>query len=291
MTITRKYAVIAGFITPFIAFMVLFQYAPIVIMFRDSLYKYNLMNPAAKEYVGLSNFQSGASNQQLQKAIIVTLLFAVGLVALEIPLGLALALFVNQSFPGVRILRTAAFTPVVTSVVVVATLWTFMLDPSHGLINTLLQTLNIGPQPFLTSSYQALPAIIVMTAWEQIGLSMILFLSGLQSIPRDLLEAAAIDGAGRWRRLRFVTIPLLKRTTLFIVVIMTVFAFQAFAPAFVMTHGGPQNSTLLLVYYIYLNAFTLLRAGYASAIAVILMAIIFVVGVVQMALLRTKWIY
>ncbi len=288
MHLKRVHLTIFLFVAPFVVLLAVFQYWPIASMIHDSTFKFNFLNPNARRDLGLGNFRTAMSDQQVHQALKATILFAVGLVVLQLPLSFLLALFVNQSFPGVRFLRAAAFTPVVTSVVVVSTLWTFLLDPSRGLANSALHLVGIKHQPFLTSGRQALPSIIVMTVWEQIGLAMVLFVGGLQNIPRDLLEAAKIDGAGRWQSLRFVTLPLLKRTTLFVTVIMTVFALQAFTPAFVMTQGGPNNSTLLLVYFIYQNAFSLLRAGYASALSVILTVIILIVGFAQMYFLRQR---
>ena len=147
-------------------------------------------------------------------------------------------------------------------------------NPSNGLINGVLNIAGIGNQPFLTSTGQALPALIAMTLWQQVGFGAILFLAGLQGLPAELTEAARIDGATRRQVLWNVTIPLLSRTTLFVVVIMTVFSLQAFAPAFLMTQGGPANSTSLIVFYIYQQAFQFSHYGYAAAMASFLVAVL-----------------
>lgn len=284
----KTYLTAAAFLAPFLTLLIVFQEWPLVTMVRDSTRSFTFLNPAAGTSAGFGNYRALLKDPQVVKSLQVTALFAIGLVVLVVPAGLALALFLNQRFRGARLLRTLAFTPVVTSVVVVATLWTFLLDPAHGLANTVLSAAGIGPQPFITSTHQALPSLVLMTVWAQVGFAMVLFLSGLQGIPRELKEAAAIDGAGPWQSLRAVTLPLLRRTTAFVVVIMTVFSFQAFAPAYVMTGGGPQNSTLLFVFYIYQSAFTMLRAGYAEALSVLLMGIILVVSAAQLFMLRTK---
>ncbi|MEV6520657.1 sugar ABC transporter permease [Longispora sp. NPDC051575] len=284
----KTYLTAAAFLGPFLLLLVIFQGWPLATMVRDSTRKFSFLNPDEATSVGLDNYRALLDDPMVVKSLQVTVLFSLGLVVLVIPLGLALALFVNQRFRGVKALRALIFTPVVTSVVVIATLWTFLLDPGHGLANTVLGAVGIDPQPFVTSTGQALPSLVVMTVWAQVGFAMILFLSGLQSIPGELLEAASIDGANPWQTFWRVKLPLLRRTTLFVVVIMTVFSFQAFAPAYVMTGGGPESSTVLFVYYIYQSAFTYLRAGYAEALSVLLMAIILVVSSVQLFLLRTK---
>jgi len=268
--------------------LITFQEWPLATMLLDSFREFTFLNPDVSSWVGFKNYETLLQDPSVIASLRATALFAVGTVVLVIPLGLALAVFVNQKFRGARLLRTLAFTPVVTSIVVIATLWTFLLDPGHGLANTVLGAVGVGPQPFVTSAAQALPSLIVMTVWAQVGFVMILFLGGLQGIPGELLEAAVIDGASRWQAFRYVTLPLLRRTTLFVGVIMTVFSFQAFAPAYVMTGGGPESSTLLFVFYIYQTAFTFLRPGYAEALSVLLMAVILLVSAVQFGLARSR---
>lgn len=282
----------AGFVLPFAVGLALFQYWPIFSMFRDSFRQYSFLSAAAPESVGFANYETLVNDPQFHKALTVTLLFSIGVVVLVVPLGLALAMFLNQSFRGSRFLRLVTFMPVVTSVVVVAALWRLLLDPANGLLNASLSSVGVDQQPFLTSSGQALPSIIAMTAWQQVGLSMILFLAGLQGIPAETREAAELDGASSLQRLRYVTLPALRRTTLFVAVIMTVFSFQAFAPDFVLTDGGPENSTLLLVYYLYRTAFAFFQPGYASAMAVVLLLIIVAVGVSQALVQRAaRWVH
>jgi ABC-type sugar transport system permease subunit len=277
----RRYLIAAGFLLPFAVGLVLFQYWPIVSMVRNSFHQYSFLSTAAPKNVGFANYEALVQDPQFHKAITITLLFAVGVVVLVVPIGLALALFLNQGFRGTRFLRLVTFMPVVTSVVVVATLWRLLLDPANGLLNTALTSVGIGGQPFLTSAHQALPSIIAITAWQQVGFSMILFLAGLQGIPAEIQEAAELDGATSFQRLRYVTLPALKRTMIFVVVVMTIFSFQAFAPDFVLTQGGPENSTLLLVYYLYRTAFGFFQPGYASAMAVVLFLMIVAIGASQ----------
>lgn len=287
----RDWMFAAGFLAPFMILLLVFQYLPLLVMARNSVYDYSLLNPAAAKFVGLRNFTDMIEYEDAAISFGVTFLFALGVVLFVIPVAFALALFLNSKLPARGLVRTVIMLPVVTSSVVVATMWSFLLDPSNGLINGVLNIAGIGNQPFLTSTDQALPALVAMTLWQQVGFGAILFLAGLQGLPVELTEAARIDGATRRQVLWNVTIPLLSRTTLFVVVIMTVFSLQAFAPAFLMTQGGPQESTNLIVYHIYNSAFIMQQAGYASALSVVLLLVVLAISMAQMALLRSRWNY
>lgn len=287
----RDWMFAAGFLAPFMLLLLIFQYIPLLLMARNSLYDYTLLNPAAEKFVGLRNFTDMIEYDDALTSFGVTFLFALGVVLFVIPVGFALALFLNSKLPARGLVRTMIMLPVVTSSVVVATMWSFLLDPSNGLINGVLNLVGAANQPFLTSTGQALPALIAMTLWQQVGFGAILFLAGLQGLPAELTEAARIDGATRRQVLWNITIPLLSRTTLFVVVIMTVFSLQAFAPAFLMTQGGPQESTNLVVYHIYNTAFIMQQAGYASALSVALLLVVLAISLAQMALLRSRWNY
>ncbi|MGF0539978.1 carbohydrate ABC transporter permease [Agrobacterium sp. ES01] len=287
----RDWLFAAGFLAPFMILLLVFQYVPLLVMARNSVYQYSLLNPAAAKFVGLRNFTDMIDYEDAAASFGVTFLFALGVVLFVIPVAFSLALFLNSRLPARALVRTMIMLPVVTSSVVVATMWSFLLDPSNGLINGVLNLAGIGNQPFLTSTSQSLAALIVMTLWQQVGFGAILFLAGLQGLPAELTEAARIDGATKRQVLWNITIPLLSRTTLFVVVIMTVFSLQAFAPAFLMTQGGPQESTNLIVYHIYNSAFIMQQAGYASALSVVLLLVVLVISMIQMTLLRSRWNY
>ncbi len=280
-----------SFLGPFLVLLIAFQYFPLALMAHDSLYNFPLLNPADRTFVGVQNYIDLFNDPDAIQSFAVTLLLAACSVVLVIPLSLLVALFLNTRLPGRGLVRTMAFLPVVTSVAVVATIWTFLLDPSNGLINAGIKLLGGSPLAFLTDTSQALPAIIVMTVWQQIGFAAVLFLAGLQSIPMELLEAATIDGATAPQRLFKIIVPLLGRTTMFVVVIMTVFSLQSFAPALVMTAGGPEGSTNFIVYHLYQLAFALQSPGYASAISVVLLGLVLIISLIQMGMLRTQWKY
>jgi ABC-type sugar transport system permease subunit len=287
----RRAGVGIAFVAPFLLFLILFQYIPIGILVHDSLFDFTLLNPSDKRFVGLHEYERILTDPSATGAFTTTLLFAAGVVAIVVPLGFALAVFLNGRFPGRSIVRTIVFLPVVTSVAVTSTMWLFMLTKNGGLIESAITGLGLPPVAFLSSIPWALISIIVVTAWQQIGFAAVLFLTGLQSVPSDVIEAARVDGAGPLRVVGSIILPLMSRTTLFVVISMTVFSLQAFAPAFLMTSGGPQDSTSLVVYTIYIAAFTLQDPGFASALAVALMLLALVLSGIQSLFLRTRWSY
>ena len=173
-----------AFLAPFLALLIAFMYVPIAAMVLNSLESYNLLNPSDSTFVGLDNYARVLADPLAAKSLVVTITFALALVLIEIPLGLGFALIVNRAVRGIAFVRGSVFAPVVTSVVVVATMWTFLLEPVHGLINNAVSVVGLGPFDFLTSKSEALPSLIAMTLWQQVGFSMVLFLAGLQAIPQ-----------------------------------------------------------------------------------------------------------
>ncbi|HTT92830.1 MAG TPA: sugar ABC transporter permease [Acidimicrobiales bacterium] len=275
------------FLLPFCAALIVFQYVAIGLMIRNSLFSYSFLGGTTK-FVGVGNYTTLVHDPLAIQSIEVTVLFALGSVLLQVPLGLALAILLNRPGLSTTALRAIIFSPVVSSVVVVTTMWTFIYAPSGGLANSILAVFGIAPLKFITSSNEALASVIVMTLWEEVGFSMVLFLAGLQAIPRDYEEVAALDGAGALQRFWYVVLPLLRRTTLLVVVTTTVFSFQAFAQAEIMTNGGPNGSTNFMVFNIYEEAFTLGDPGYASALSVVLLLIVLVVSLTQMRAIRSR---
>lgn len=278
------------FLAPFLVLLLVFQYLPLAVMARDSLYEFTLFNPGMAEFVGADNFVRAFTNPTALASMGVTIVFMLGFLVVTVPLGFLLAVYLNTHVPARGIIRTLVFLPVVTSTVVVATMWGFILNQS-GLANSALGAAGLGPFNFLTDTGLALPAVILMSAWQQIGLAAVMFLGGLQSIPDDVQEAASVDGVGPIRRLFSITLPLVSRTTVLVTVVMTVFSIQAFAPAYVVTSGGPEGSTNLFVFEIYRSAFFLQQPGYASALSVILLLFALLISAIEMRLLRTTWSY
>ena len=192
----------------------------------------------------------------------------------------------NQRVRGLTLFRTVYFLPVVASFVVMAAVWKSMYAQS-GIFNTLLLTVGLEPQPFLQSAQEALPSIAALGVWKFVGFNMLVFLGGLQAIPADIYEAAGIDGAGPLRRFVSITLPLLKRVLLFVVVITTIESFKVFTSVYLMTAGGPQESTNTIVYQIFLTGFRYYDMGYATAMSFALMAFVLVLMAAQFRMLRT----
>jgi len=205
--------------------------------------------------------------------------------------ALALALLANTTLRGITFFRTVYFLPVVSSMIAVALVWSWMFNPRYGLLNTLLHSLfGIQGPAWLDDTSWALPAMVIVTVWKGLGYSMVIFLAGLQNIPVDLYHAATLDGAGAWARFRHVTLPLLSPTTFFVLVITLINAFQVFEQTYVLTKGGPANSTVTLSYYVYQNAFQFFHMGLAAAVSYVLFALLFGVTLLQFRLQR-RWVF
>jgi multiple sugar transport system permease protein len=281
-----------GFALPFVVVFTLFMAGPIlaslVMSFTDFGLR-DLRNPLGTDFVGLANYQALLEDPKFRKAMINTAYFVVVGVPLTLFLGLAVALALDRGIKRFRTLfRVGYYLPVVTSIVAIAVVWRFLLNPDQGLINLLLAQAGIQGPSWLADPMLAMPSIIAMAAWRNLGLAMIVFLAGLQTIPAQLYEAAAIDGAGRWQAFRNVTLPLLRPTILFLVVITTIGYLQLFEEPFVMTEGGPLDQTLSISMYMYQQGFEFFKQGYAAAIAWILFILVAIVAVVQIRVLRSE---
>jgi multiple sugar transport system permease protein len=287
----RELGTALGFLAPFLTLLIVFQYIPIFDLIVSSLFRYNLFTPDRREFVGLGNYARLINDSGFAGSMRVTISFLAAMLIIQVPLGLGLAVALNRARRGIGLLRAAFFAPVVASTVVTAAIWRLLLDPSNGLLNGVLGVFGLPPQGFITSQSEALPSIVMMQVWQQVGLTMVIFLGGLQFIPQDLYDAAAVDGTGPWQRFRYLTWPLLRRTTVVVAVITSITALQTFAPAFVLTQGGPNGSTSFLVYRIYRQAFSLLDPAYASAMSLALLALVVLISLLQMRVHRAEWTY
>jgi multiple sugar transport system permease protein len=266
--------------------LLLFSFIPIAQAFQVSFFEAPLLS-SQRTFVGLDNYRAAIDDPVFHIAIANTGIYTVAVVILQVALALVLALLINGYFPGVGFFRSAYFLPVVTSLVVVSTVWKIMYHTDNGLINSLLRTLSMPPQPWLTSPSLALWSIVIIGIWKEVGFSMLVLLGGLNNIPSDLYEAAAIDGSSPWNSLWKITLPLLRRAMLFVVVLSTINAFKIFIPIYVITDGGPANSTVTLVFYVFQNAFRYFKLGYASALSFLLLVLALVLIAIQFRLLRT----
>jgi multiple sugar transport system permease protein len=261
------------FASPWIVGFVLFTLGPMLASAVMAFMKWDLLS--SPTYTGLDNFRQALADPLVRQALKVTTLYAVISVPLNVVLGLGLALLLNSGIRGLRFYRTAYFLPSVLSGVAVALLWRWVFENQFGLANTLLSYIGLRGPNWLGDGDWALPALILMNVWA-IGGGMIIYLAGLQGIPTELYEAAEVDGASWWQRLWKITLPLVTPALFFQLVIGVIQALQVFTQPYVMTGGGPYNSTLFYVLYLYQNAFKYFQMGYASALAWILFAYILV---------------
>lgn len=271
---------VAFFLGPHLLGMLAFLIIPIVASFVLSFAEWDLLTPA--RWLGLDNYAALFASADFWDALKHTLFFIGGYLPLVLVLGLGLALLMNQKLRGRLLLRVAFFMPVVSAWVAVALLWKWLLNPRYGLVNWLLALVGIEGPGWIFDPNWAMPSIILASVWKDLGFVMMLLLAGLQAISPDYYEAASLDGAGGWRMLRSITLPLLSPTIFFVVVISLVNSFQVFDQVYVMTAGGPAGSSQVLVGEIVNNAFRYSKFGYASAMSWVLFALIFLVTLVQL---------
>ena len=277
-----------GFLLPNLLGFAVFTFLPVLAALLISFTNWDLLTPPA--WAGLANYRSLVADPLFRQVLKNTALYVLGTVPLQMVLALAVAVALNQRIPGQLFFRTAYFMPVVASTVAVALVWRWIFNNDFGLLNSFLYMIGIqNPPNWLGSTRWALVSVIIMSVWQQVGYSMVLFLAGLQGVPQQLYEAAKIDGAGPWARFLSITLPMLSATTFFVLVIGVINSFQVFDQAFIMTQGGPANATNTIVYNIYQNAFQFFKMGYAAAMAWVLFAIIFVVTLVQFRL-QGRWV-
>ena len=272
------------FVSPAVLLIALFGVTPILWSVVLSFQRNDLITPGT--WVGFSNYEQLLSDPMVAHAVRLTIVYTLLFVPLSIVLSLAIAVALNRKLWGMRVYRTAIFLPVVASTVAEAILFNWLLDPYFGVVNAGLAKLGLPTQAFFQSPSQALYCIVAMTVWGWLGFCVIIYLAALQGVPRELIEAAAIDGASRWRIFRRVELPLLGPTTLFLVIYLGINALQLFDEIYVTTRGGPLGATTVVVYYLYQQAFQFFAAGYATAIAYVLFIGILVLTVVELLIGR-----
>ena len=282
------WAFAAPFVIIFLVFMAGPLLASLVLSFTDFGLR-DLRNPLGTNFIGLDNYAELLSDTTFHKALANTAYFVLVGMPLTLGLGLAAALALDRGIRRFRtVYRVGYYLPVVTSIVGIAVVWRFLLNPDYGLLNMTLGAIGVDGPNWLGDEVLAMPSLIVMAAWRNLGFAMVLFLAGLQTIPVQLYEAASIDGAGRWAAFRSVTLPLLRPTLLFAVVITTIGYLQVFEEPFVMTGGGPLDSTLSISMFMYQEGFEFFHQGYAAAIAWVLFLLVALIAVVQFRTLRSQ---
>jgi len=285
------------FLLPSLLGFLLFIVGPVIGSLGLSLVRWNLLT--APTFVGINNYvEIFTRDPVFGQAFWNTAFYTVTIVPLQLVAGLAVALALNQGLRGLKIYRLIYFMPVVTSVVAAALVFQWMFNRDYGVISALFWWLGdvtglpIAPPDWLNSSFWAKPAVVMLTVWKNMGFTMVIYLAGLQAVPQELYDAAMVDGAGAWARLRNITLPLISPTTFFLLIIQMIGAFQLFSEPFVMTRGqgGPAHATTSVAFYIYQAAFQFSQLGKASAMAWVLFAFIFACTLIQNWLQR-RWVH
>ncbi|MFO1150404.1 MAG: sugar ABC transporter permease [Alsobacter sp.] len=276
----QGYAFVAVFAVPFLVFNVLPVLAGILVAFTD----FSIVGDVS--WVGFGNFVEAYRDVWVWLAFKNVLLYGLIIVPSVTLLGLCAALYVHQSYPLSRLAKTAFFAPYVVSASVIGLIWVWMLDTQRGLLNHYLALLGIKAIPWLTSANWSLASVALASVWWDMGLAFVLLLAALQDVAPDLIEAARIDGANRWQRFRYVTLPQIRPTLSMVVTLQLISTLKIFSQVHVMTDGGPAGSSSSVIHYIYGVAIEQARFGYASAVGFVLFALILLVTLVQRLLVR-----
>lgn len=277
-----------AFLAPCLLLVVVFFIIPLAMMIWMSFHEWPLLGQVS--FSGLQNYGELWADKRFWQSVWFTMKYAAILTILIFLVAFPLALMVQRQRPGVTVMRTVFFLPVSIGMATAATLWVLIINPDVGVAGPLFQSLSLadGPIQFLRSASSALWTVIVMVVWKSVGFSMILLMTGLQNVPSDIYEAARIDGAGRFRIFRSMTLPLMRKTTALALILCVSGAMQAFDQFFFITQGGPRNQTVTAVYSIYVTSFSSYRLGYGAAMSVVLLAILVLLGIIQYVALRNK---
>jgi sn-glycerol 3-phosphate transport system permease protein len=274
-------------LTPAAILLIGFTHYPTVATVISSFFsKGTVVRPS--RFVGLGNYESMMADPIFWKVLVNNLWFAAGTIPASIALAIAMALLINKALPGRSFLRMAYFTPTILPMIAVANIWLFFYSPDIGLIDQVLSWFGLPGHNWLGDPATVLPAIIVMTVWKEAGFFMIFYLAALQHLPPELEEAAKLEGASRWYYFRRVVFPLLMPTTLFVLINAVLNSFKLVDHLFVLTKGGPNNASNLLLYYIYESAFSYFDANYAATLTVVLLALLAVMALAQFFILDRR---
>jgi multiple sugar transport system permease protein len=280
----------AAMVSPAVVLLILFFLIPVLLSFGLAFTNARLISPRPTTFTGFDNFSALFSDSLFWRSLRNTLYFAVVVVPVQAGLALGLALLINTKVRGTNFFRTIYFIPVVTSIVVISLLWRFLYQPD-GLLNNIIQAVTFGHfrgPDWLSNTATAMPAIMAMSIWQAVGFHMMIWLAGLQTIPGELYEAAAIDGASAWDQFRYVTWPGLLATRTFILVTITIAALSLFTQISVMTDGGPLDSTSTVVFMAVRTGYQQQQTGYAAAISLVFFVLVLMVSAVQRFLTREK---
>jgi sn-glycerol 3-phosphate transport system permease protein len=286
----REWLLFVALAGPNLLLFIIFNYRPLVYNAYLSFYDWDFLSPV-KIPVGFENYVEVLTDPHFHRVLRNTVVLMGGGVCLTIAIGLALALLLNQKLVGRDAARSVLFAPYMLSGAAIAVVWVYIFDPTYGLLRTMIAPLGIIPPNWLRDSAWAMPAVIIVYTWKNVGYTMVICLAGLQAIPRELYEAATTDGANAWGRFRHVTIPGLAPITFFLLVTGILTSFQTFDLIHVLTRGGPVDATSTLIYYLYEQGFIGFRAGRAGVAAVIQFVVLFVITLVQIRYLERRVTY
>lgn len=273
-------------VLPAMTGIILFVIYPVIYLVQLSFYKYNLMNKDKSQFIGFDNFTQIFTREDFYSALSNTVVYTAGVVVLTMLLSLLIAIWLNKKTRFNAVVQAGIFTPHIISIVSVALVWMWLMEPNHGILNFLLKAIGLPPSSWLQSSNTAMLSVIIVSVWQNIGYYTLIIVAALQSVPPSIYEAAALDNASRFKMFYKITLPLISPQLFFILIIMTIGSFKVFDTVKIMTAGGPNNATTTLVYYIY--EFRTNSIGYASATGVVLMAIIAILTFVYFRLLSKK---
>lgn len=283
----REHLLFLAFIAPNLLLLGVFSYWPIIYNGYLSLTSWDLLS-ATKPFVGFANYVDMFTDPDFRAVIWRTLIFSGAIVIGSMAAGLAVAILLDQKLRGRNLVRTVAFAPYIVTGAAIGTIWLYIFDPNYGLMKAILEPFGITSPAWMTDSNWALPGLIIVYLWKNIGFVAVIYLAGLQGMPQDLYEAARIDGAGPWTLFRRITLPLLSPVTFFVTVTAIVGTFQAFDVIAVMTNGGPGDATTTLSWYVYQQAFQALDAGHAGAGAIIMFALLLIITGAQARFLERR---
>lgn len=271
------------FIAPHLLSVICFLFIPLLYSLIISFYDFNMFKGfAGSVFAGLNNYRKLLTDERVFASIINNVKYMLGTIPITLCLSLLLAVFLNDRVYMKNILRTVFFLPYIASVAAMGMVWMRIFSPTMGLINNLLAKAGVSNPPgWLSSEKWALPALMIMAVWGSLGYNIVIYMSGLQSIDRSLYESAQIDGASFFQKIRYIIVPLLTPTTFFLMITSIISSFQVFGAINIMTKGGPGDATYVIAYYTYTTAFSNFKMGYASAMSWLLIAIIFVITVIQ----------
>jgi multiple sugar transport system permease protein len=276
------------FLLPNLLIFSIFTLYPVFASFYYSLNEWTLHTPM--EFIGLANYINLFQDEIFRQVLLNTLYYTAGVIPFQTAIGLLIAVGLNQKIRFMTGYRALYFVPVVTSMIAVSIVWQWMYQPQYGVINSLLRIVGIEGPNWLFSREWAMPAVIAMSIWKNVGYSIVLYLAALQGVPESLYESAMIDGANAWQRFWRITLPMISPTTFFIIVLSVIGSFQSFDQIYVLTEGGPARATSVIVHYLYQNGFQWFNMGYAAAIAYVLFALLLILTIMQWTY-RARWVY